>query len=196
MEKLRFEIVSMSPLLMSSPKGMVRGGTTAPGTKKIPSAEDEAEAQTYRMENGQLYMPANAFRSALLGACAGQRIGKRGAKAVMAGSIFLTHECSVLTDPATSKPLHDYLIDVRRCVIQRNAIMRARPRLEKWATEVEFEIDTDFMEPKWVLETLERAGKTIGVGNYRPALGGMFGRFTAKLIGAPVATKKGKKAAS
>lgn len=194
MKTVKFEIVGTSPLLMASPKSMQRG-SAAPGIKKVPSAEDEAESLAYRDTDGTLFLPSAAFHSALLAACAGRRFGKRGAKSVVSGTVFVTTEKVSLIDPATDRAIRDYDIDVRRCVIQGKSIMRARPRIDKWATVVEFELDTDFMQEPWIEELLGIAGRTVGVGGYRPEKKGPFGRFTAKMVKTEEESPRRKKAA-
>jgi hypothetical protein len=63
--------------------------------------------------------------------------------------------------------------DRRNVKIQRNSIMRVRPRFNKWASRFALDIDDEICDPADVKHWLETAGARIGVGDYRP----MFGRF-------------------
>jgi hypothetical protein len=184
MVEATYRIVGISPLLLHNPAGsMEAGGKKGVGTKKIPTPEDEAEAGTYRTESGQLYLKSISFRSALLEACKGRRIGKIGAKAVLGGSVFNTDEICPLVDPKTGKPVKTYRINAMRAVIQKkNAVIRHRPQIDAWATEVRFEIDGDLVSTEVVTELLGMAGRMAGVGDYRPQRGGPYGRFTAELV--------------
>ncbi len=75
----------------------------------------------------------------------------------------------------------DYEIDTRRAVIRCAAILRSRPRLEKWQTEFDIIYDDRFVSEAILVETLERAGVVVGLGDFRPARNGPFGRFNVEL---------------
>jgi len=170
-------IVGLSPLLMNNPAGM---NPKAPGikAKKIPTPEDEAAAKAYKMADGQLYLPALAFRAAVLRQCVGRKIGRYSAISIVSGAVLVPEERCLLVD-VDDKPLCDYAIDVRRVVVQRNGVMRARPRIEKWRTRLALEINTEMVGVADILELLQAAGRAVGVGDFRPERKGMFGRFTA-----------------
>src|SRR5260370_14267179 len=112
------------------------GPVSGLGRKRIDDAGAEAEAGTYRLEGGQLYHPAIAFRSALLSAGKGRRIGKLSAPGVLSGAVFLSHAECALVNPETGKPIKTYTIDVRRAVVQRAGVLRRRPSIDPWATTV------------------------------------------------------------
>lgn len=181
LEKFKFGIVGLSPLLMSNPAKM-GGGQQTMGRKKVPSPEDEARSGLYQLADGRFYLPSIQFRMGLLYAVSGKKVGKRSAKSIIAAAVFNPTDKSILTHPETGKPLTEYTIDTRRAVVQRAGIMRSRPCFEKWATEVELEIDTDLLSPKVVEENLAEAGILSGCGDYRPSRQGPFGRYTAKMI--------------
>ena len=91
--------------------------------------------------------------------------------------MFPATERTALIDPATAAALVDYDIDTRRATVQRNAVLRSRPRLEKWAAKVELEIDEEFIAEPTLRELMDIAGRIIGVGDFRPEKSGPFGRF-------------------
>lgn len=152
------------------------------GRKKIPTPEEEAKAGLYQLNDGRFYLPSIQFRMGLLYAVSGKKVGKRSARQIIAASVFNSTDKSILVNPETGKPLREYTIDTRRAVVQRQGIMRSRPCFEKWATEVEFEIDTDLLAPKVVEENLAEAGILSGCGDYRPSRQGPFGRYKASMI--------------
>jgi hypothetical protein len=175
-KKTTFKVVGLSPLLTNNPASMSTqdGG---PKKKKIPSPEEEAKAGLYVNANGCYYIPSIAFRSALLAAMVGKKIGKRAARTIMAASVFNADEQTILIDPDTEKPLTEYVIDSRRAVVQGQGITRHRPRFDKWAAKVTFEIDEEMMPVKAVEEWLNEAGTMAGGGDYRVNKRGPFGRF-------------------
>jgi hypothetical protein len=185
-----YRIVGLSPLLQHAPNGM-NARSERLGRKDIPSPEQEAAAGAYRLPDGQMGHPACAFRSAMLEACKGRRIGKWSAKTIMQGAVFNVPDQVLLPleHPDTGKPLTEYEVDVRRVVVQGNGIMRARPRLDKWAGFVTLEIDPNFITPdrmEMLTELLNIGGRTVGVGELRPkppkGIGGPYGRFEAELV--------------
>ena len=68
----------------------------------------------------------------------------------------------------------DYL-DKRRVTIQRNGINRTRPAM-KMGWKVSFEVMVmlpEYIDRNALRETLEAAGRLVGVGDFRPT----YGRF-------------------
>jgi len=173
-----FHITGVTPLMTHSPKGMTREGEKQSAKrKKIPSAEEEAEIGTYRNGNGELVLPCIMFRQAIVGAGKGRKIGKAFATTLLKGCVFDPDRAATLADPETGEVITEYGIDERPVVIGTSRVMRARPRYEKWACEVPLDYDEEAISPDILVEMLNIAGTSIGVGDYRPAKGGWFGRF-------------------
>jgi hypothetical protein len=176
MPTITIHVEGISALLLHNPAGM-RPSEQQLGRKTIPTPEDEAEAGTYRLPNGQLYLPTPAFRSCLVSAGKGRRFGKTAATTIIKGAVFPSDEVTPLITP-DGDPLHDYEIDMRRAVIQRAAVVRCRPKLPKWAADVHFDVDEEFISDTQVRELFAIGGRVVGVGDYRPEKAGPFGRFT------------------
>jgi hypothetical protein len=66
--------------------------------------------------------------------------------------------------------------------VQKNGILRSRPKIDNWACELQFEYDPDLNEPHLIEAVLSHAGKYPGIGDYRVGKKGPFGRFTVKLL--------------
>ena len=64
-------------------------------------------------------------------------------------------------------------VDRRRVVVQRNSVMRTRPKFKEWSCEFMLEADESLCNLDEVRQWLEAAGNRVGLGDYRP----MFGRF-------------------
>jgi len=63
--------------------------------------------------------------------------------------------------------------------------MRYRPEFSEWSVNVIVEIDSDLLNEQDVVNLVNRAGFSIGVGEWRPEKGGEYGRFafdTARAI--------------
>lgn len=189
-----FEIVGVSPLLMNNPTVMLvpppvpppkKGGAPPSAKKKEYVPEEEAEARTYRMPDGQLFVPSMWFRAALLKGCVGRKFEKSkvGAATLVQASVFTPEVKCPLVDPATGKPLKTYEINSVRVVVGKAGVIRCRPEMDPWGCELPLEIDDDFVTREQVLGLLNIAGKVAGVGDWRPNRKGSYGRFRAELQG-------------
>lgn len=186
-QHISFDVTGVSPLLMNSPHGMIAQAAQRKGvnTRRIPEPEVEAEGGAYRLSDGTLYFPTLAFRRALIDAGKGRRVGssRRGANTVMAGSVFIPDGLleTRLVDPSTGEFLEKYELDLQRAVPPRQgAVIRARPRLDRWAAVVTFDVDTDVIPLDLVEALFTLAGSSVGVGNFRPQKGGVYGRFNVQ----------------
>lgn len=74
-----------------------------------------------------------------------------------------------LEDPAN--------IDYRPVKVMGKKTMRARPIVHDWATTHTFELLEDVMDPRDLVPILERAGRLVGLGDWRPT----FGTFTVEV---------------
>jgi hypothetical protein len=56
-------------------------------------------------------------------------------------------------------------------------ILAHRPMFDDWALEFVAEIDTDIMGERLFRDIVDDAGKRVGLGDFRPATKGPYGRF-------------------
>jgi hypothetical protein len=183
-----FRLQNISPLLMHNAAGMKPPDPDGQKmkVKKIPGPAEEAEGGAYRLPNGQLFLPADAAHASLIEGGRGRKIGKSSAVGLLGSSVFMTHVECPLVDPDTDKPITEYVIDSRRVIVVNAGVVRSRPRIDKWATEVTFEYDSEMMHPDVISEAFILAGRQVGLLEYRPrpkkGKPGPFGRYTAKLV--------------
>lgn len=167
--------------MQAAPEGPARSG------KKIPKPLDEAKAGLYIIPggSGQLYAAADWFREAALLAAKEFKDSSRRGNATMvqrfSASVFHTDIYFPLfrasTGAAITEKEPDWEMFLKRVVIQGNGIVRARPLITDWATTVEFEYDDEVIAPDLIAPIVHASGKYPGVGDYRPAKKGPFGRF-------------------
>lgn len=62
-----------------------------------------------------------------------------------------------------------------KVTVNRNSIMRTRPKFDKWSLEFPVEIDPSLINESDLTEILNIGGKQIGLGDWRPR----YGRFEA-----------------
>ncbi len=182
MATVTYRVVGASPLLMNSAAAFTEADDGKSKTRQsIPPPEVEAENGTYRLDDGTLGFPAVAFKKAVVSAAKGRKIGRLGLPGIVLASVFETTEFVQLIDPKTEGPLSDYKIDIRGARPQKQGMVRrARPRLDAWACDVELEYDDELITEELLRDLLERGGRNVGVGNYRPEKSGRYGRFTVE----------------
>lgn len=56
-------------------------------------------------------------------------------------------------------------------------ILAHRPMFDDWALSFTLELDTTIMGEKLLRQIIDDAGKRVGIGDFRPATKGPFGRF-------------------
>jgi hypothetical protein len=210
---IRLRVTGIEPgLLMNNPKGSMRAGPSSgrQTQREIPTPEVEAERATYRLKDGQMYVWAKALRDAIVDGGAGTtvRMGRtnKGTNTVLDAILFQTHEECPLVHPDTGAPLNGgkdepngYEVDTRRVRVQDEGVLRSRPLIRQWQTELELEWDEEVLPeaegggpPKVLLTSIQRGGRTVGICDFRPkpppkkrgpsGHGGRFGRFTVEVI--------------
>lgn len=185
METLHIQLNGLSPILMHNPAGSMPTDASVQklGRKKIPTPEDEAKAARYLLPDGNFYVSAIAVRNSLLTGTRGQLINRRSALPFISGGVLMLDEAFPLYRDGESIQGDDYTVDIRRAVVQGQGIMRARARIElPWQLEAIFEYDKDVVDLAVIRAVAERAGRTVGLLDYRVEKKGWFGRFEVKDI--------------
>ena len=181
--KIPVSLIGKSALLCHNPAMMGKGKSGPRGAKYIPTPEEEAKAGLYE-QNGHFCFPGIGPRNALVSAAGAWKIKMAGSsRKVSARPLFASiqpyPELVPILDANTGKPLTKYEVDTRRAVVQKNGILRSRPVFKSWRLDFNLLVDAEDEEQlRQVLpEVLDYAGRRIGIGDYRPAKGGWFGRF-------------------
>ena len=181
MKKIQVEITGDTPLLMCSPKKMIKDNmegdkakikTSKKGTLYDPKIE--AEGFAYRKSNKELYIPQEAIYGAIINGASWYKINKRSAAQVLAGAIRI--------DPIeVGLGTKNYKIDSRPVNVggrKSSKIIRHRPRIEKW--KVSFTIiynDGMIGDASIIKEVLQEAGERVGILSFSPRNRGSFGCF-------------------
>ena len=133
---------------------------------------DNVENYVYRNDKDELCLPGAYFRGSIVNAAKFRQDPRSPRKSAMdlfkAGVVVTTQLASLGTKE------WDYL-DKRRVTIQRNGINRTRPAM-KMGWKVSFEVMVmlpEYIDRNALRETLEAAGRLVGVGDIRPT----YGRF-------------------
>lgn len=133
---------------------------------------DNLESYVYRTESGDLGIPGEYLRGAIIHAAKFRQDPRSPRKSAMdlfkAGIISLTPIASL------GKDRWDYE-DQRRVVIQRNGVNRIRPAIRAgWKVEFRFLVNLpEYISPEMLNDVIQQAGRLIGIGDFRPT----YGRF-------------------
>lgn len=145
----------------------------AKGSKAKKS--DNIESYVYRDDFGQLCLPGEYLRQAIIHAAKFRQDPRSPRKSAMdlfkAGVITLTPLAPL------GKKTWDYEHKCR-VTIQRNGITRVRPAVKAgWFAKIQIMVNLpEYIPPHALHETLNAAGRLIGVGDFRPT----YGRFLVK----------------
>lgn len=154
------------------------GGTKHTGAKDY---SDEWKDSLYVTDKGEVYQPANHFELAMVKASVNFKVtGKRGKsyKDLVSANVVIDPEKILFginrpdeLDTDADKPLY---LDLRPVVIQRARVVRIRPAFAPgWELEFTINVLDNELPANMLQDILVLAGKTVGVGDYRPK----FGRF-------------------
>ena len=180
LKEVKVKCMGLFPLLTHNPASM-GVSDNGPKNKKIYTPSEDAKSGCYMDDKENYCLPSVAFRNAFLTGLKGKKIGKVGAATRLQPAVFNVDDLTVILDAETLKPIKKYDIDARRVLIGRAGIIRHRPKFHKWAAIVTFRIDQDIMSIEQLVENLNEAGKSVGVGDFRIEKRGQFGSFDAFL---------------
>ncbi len=147
LKKHLIKITGIAPLLQNSAANLDKKAPMGKGGSYIPEAQ--AKHVSYASQEGKAFHPSMGFRKALLMAAGGKKHKKRTLRSLIASSVFVTTEETMLVDPQTNKPYKAdaYTIDARPVVRNKARVTAWRPRWDKWGAILELEIDEDLVDP-------------------------------------------------
>lgn len=147
-------------------------GKAAKGSKAKKS--DDLESYVYRTDEGELAIPGEYFRQALIHAAKFRQDPRSPRKSAMdlykAGVVALTP----LAPLGTSAWDYEHKCRVQ---VQRNGVTRVRPAMKAgWRLGIELLVNLpEYIPPDALHDVVINAGRLIGVGDFRPT----YGRFNA-----------------
>jgi len=165
-ETYTIKIVGIRPLLMHAPTGLGDKPRRRRGEHLDPKVE--AESYLYKDAEGNIVIPAVNIKACIRDAGANYKVsGRRSTfKSMIKAGIDIK--------PFPYVPLqhNGWEVDIRPVVVQRNRILRARPRFDKWV--LEFDIvnkDPTVIHKETLKKILVDAGRYYGLGDFRPEFG-------------------------
>ena len=133
---------------------------------------DDVESYVYRNEAGELCIPGEYLRGAIIHAAKFRQDPRSPRKSAM----DLFKAAIVVTTPLATLGVTDWdYLDKRRVMVQRQGINRTRPAMRAgWRVTFDLLVMLpEYVDRNALRETIESAGRLVGIGDFRPT----FGRF-------------------
>ena len=149
----------------------------AKGPRGVKDIEGEYEAAFYHLEGGGYGFPCSAFRNAAI----------RAAKSVNGMTMIDTSQWFfVLADDRDTTNIDCVKIDCKKVTEREDVVrlkggaadLRYRPELIDWSAPLNISYDADMISPDMLANLFQRAGYSVGVGDWRPERKGTAGRFS------------------
>lgn len=133
---------------------------------------DDTESYVYRNDKGEICIPGEYLRGAIIAAAKFQQDPRSPRKS--AADLFKAGIVSLTELASLGAKQWDYL-DKRRVCIQRNAITRSRPAMkEGWTARFILQVQLpEYVDEQLLNSTVQAAGRLIGLADFRPS----YGRF-------------------
>lgn len=178
--QIKITISGVTPLLMNrfseNSEVAVSSGMRLSVRSNGQTPRETAAQKLYASNDGELFIPGTNIFAAIIAAGIYHKVGKsklttQKTSLIPAGVGIMDLVCSLGTK--------EWEVDSRSVVIPSTGgrIMCHRPRLDKWTTTFNLEIDKDMFSEKLVRVLVDDAGKKCGLGDYRPNRKGPFGKF-------------------
>lgn len=134
---------------------------------------DNIESYVYRDDDGNICLPGEYLRMSIIAAAKFQQDPRSPRKSAM--DLFKAAVVSLTPLASLGAKKWDYE-DRRRVVIQRSGITRTRPAFKtNWKATFLMMVNLpEYIPPALLLETINSAGRLVGVGDFRPS----YGRFS------------------
>jgi hypothetical protein len=127
----------------------------------------------YYDEDIGMYIPAEMIEANIRAGATARRNGKNAQIA-----IFVKEEMIPLNHDGPKEIEELYKLeefrDIRAVTINKNKVLRARPRFNRWSLEFHLDLNEEFMNIDDLINAIEIGGSQKGLGDYRPR----YGRFT------------------
>ena len=188
MEKLRFKITGLKPLMLNNPQTVSPFNEFSKKLKPLTSKRTKTEDDLMEIsrlkflasvyyENGQYVLPSEHFEQSLIAASRERKLGKKFER-----SLFVQDDAVLKFKDANKTPEELYKLDIyvdERCVGIKNVkVTTTRCIIPTWETEVELWYDETQLDEKDITDIFEIAGLRYGVGTYRKK----FGKFKVEKV--------------
>ncbi len=133
---------------------------------------DDVESYVYRTDRGELAIPGEYLRGAIILAAKFRQDPRSPRKSAM----DLFKAAIMVATPLASLGVKEWdYLDSRRVTVQRNGVTRVRPAVQAgWRAEFNLAVLLpEYVDRIFLRDVIDSAGRLIGLGDFRPT----FGRF-------------------
>lgn len=172
-ERITVKIVGISPLLTNrfsdEQKGKIRDKQQKKASTPLKAKDPEAcyQASIYRTTDGRPGFPANGIKLACVDACSFLPKFKTWAR----GAFFV--EGNILPIEGDAPRLREDITKLRGST----ADLRYRAEFVNWSITFTVLYNASVISPEEILNLIENAGFSIGIGDWRPQTNGNLGMF-------------------
>lgn len=155
--------------------GAGKRGASAARDRGTPM--EQAEQKLYRGLNGQLIMPQPNLLRCLV---EGGRFHKAGKSQITTDRKSALYSCAdVVGSEILIQHNEPWRVDTRpvRIPATGGRILTHRPMFDDWRLDFEVELDTSIIGVKLFRQIVDDAGLRVGLGDFRPACKGPYGKF-------------------
>ena len=156
------------------------GKTTKVMVSNYDPREEATKAAYINPEDKTFYLSAASIPGTMAGAGASHKMkgSRKSMRFVVPSAVLMMSDTITILD-LDLKPHTNFEVDSRPVTIPatKGRVMRHRPRWNKWKIKFVFQIDDTLMSLDSAQQLLTEAGQSIGIGDFRPAKFGPFGRF-------------------
>lgn len=176
--KINVKVEGTSPLLYNRFIDSEIDVTVKKRTGKAKGVPVEEKLYTLE-DDGQVgsptpYIPAIYFRNTMIEA--GKQFSVVG-KGKATYSKLIGSTVDVLPEKIPNNHKWDVLRIAAVNPNTKGRVMTERPKMDTWGCEFTIVLDDDSINADTIIEILEHAGKYVGIGDWRPAKKGRYGKF-------------------
>lgn len=176
METYNIQIEGTSPLLMNRPSQLDIGEKSKTSKRETQTPRELAESKLYVDAEKKVYLPATWFQGCIVEAGKQKKMmGKGSAKATYSKVAGSSVEINPFEIVLNEKWEVFSILAVNPTTRGRNVLHR--PMFKKWNIDFEVTFDEEQIEVPVMKELFDIAGRSVGVGDWRPAKKGRFGKF-------------------
>ena len=174
MKTYKVTIQGTSPLLMNRPSALI-GDISKEKKQEDKTPEEMAKSKLYEDTNGKLYQPETHIKGSLVESGKNQKVVGKGKSTYskIVGYAVEINPFEIVHKKQKWKPYS--VLAVNPTTKGRNLLHR--PMLEEWELDFQVVFDEEQVPASILKEIFDRAGRTVGLGDWRPAKKGRFGKF-------------------
>ena len=188
---LQIECTGISPLLMHSDRASdplskeaqwlseISGKRNKTNAEMVELARREFHCSLYLDPAGRPTIPTDNVHSCLYAAARRRKEGPLFSGSFTVSRVRFDYEGPDEADALWEE--QEKFVDRRSVKVGTARVIRTRAIFPVWSLAISAEHDPDVADLFNIVQWAEIAGARIGLGDYRPQRGGLFGRFEARV---------------